>query len=102
MSFQYPKAAAAALLVAGAAIAAAAFGYWKLIYYPTTPQFAIDRFIDAARTKNYDRVYDMVQVPPPIKVFVRSGSDLKSLADRNPGLLPDIEEHRFNNAVISS
>ena len=72
--------------------AAGAFGYWKLIYYPTTPRYAIDRFLDAVQAKDYDKVYDMVQVPPAVKVLIRNGRDLKALAEQNRSLLPDIKE----------
>jgi hypothetical protein len=89
------------LLLALAVAACGAYGYWKLIFYPTTPQYAIDRFIEAARAKDYDRVYNMVQVPPPVKALVRNGSDLRKMAEKSRGLLPEIKEYHFGTSTIA-
>ena len=87
------------LVVAVAVVGLGIFGYWKFIYYPTTPQYAIDRFLEAVQRKDYDRVYDMVQVPASVKVFLRNGRDLKALVDQNKNLVPQVTEHHFLNST---
>src|SRR5258707_8694855 len=76
-----------------ALLAVGAWAYWKFIYYPTTPQYALDKFFIAARDKDYEKVYDLVQVPPAVKVLVRNGQELKGMAQRMPGLVPELTDY---------
>ncbi len=89
-----------ALLLVAALLAAVGYGYWTLIYYPTTPQHAVDQFIEGIRAKDFDRVYSMVKVPAPLKVFIGSGSALKAIVERNRSAVPEIKEHRFGNSDV--
>ena len=77
-----------------------AWAYWKFIYYPTTPQYALDKFFAAARDKDFDKVYDLVQVPPTVKVLVRNGQELKAMARRMPGLVPELANYSIGNVEV--
>jgi hypothetical protein len=89
------------LIALAALFAAAGWAYWNYIYLPTTPQYTLDRFFAAARDKDYDKVYDLVQVPPAIKVLVRNGQELKAMAGRMPGLVPELQEYGIGNVEVS-
>lgn len=77
------------------------YGWWSFIYWPTTPQYALDRFFEAANAHDFDKVYDMVEVKGPLKGFVGSGAALRTMAERFPGLLPQVESHSYGDTQIS-
>lgn len=78
-----------------------AYGYWRYIYYPTTPEYALGQFFEAAKARDYDRVYDLVQVPAPLRLLVRNGQDLKQLAERVPSAVPIVEDYRFGRVTFN-
>lgn len=82
-------------------IALAGWLYWKFIYYPTTPQYALETFFVAARNKDYDKIYNLVLVPPAAKVLVRNGQDLKAMAQRFPGLVPTLHEYKIGSVELN-
>ena len=77
------------------------YGYWRFVVYPTTPQYALDRFFQAARAKDYDTLYDLVQINGVLKVMMPNSARLKELAKTMPGLVPDVESYRFGNAIVT-
>ncbi len=89
----------AAILLALLLLAAGVYGYWRFIYYPTTPQYTLEQFFAAARSRDYNRVYELVQVPPVLRSFVGNGQELGKYAERFPGLVPVVEEYRFGKVT---
>ena len=89
------------ILGIAALIALCSYGYWKLIYWPTTPQYALGQFFDAARVKDYNRVYDLVEVPPSLRLFIHNGHELQTVAERIPGLIPEVVDYRFGHASVT-
>src|ERR1051325_9488695 len=77
------------------------YGWWKFIYLPTTPQYALDRFFDAANARDFDKVYDLVEVKGPLKAFVGSAGALRIMAERFPNLLPQVESHSYGDVQLS-
>jgi hypothetical protein len=81
-------------------LAGGGYAYWRLIYYPQTPQFALDRFFEAARARDYDTIYSLVQVPASLKILVPNANGLRRLAERVPGLIPEVEAYRLGRAKV--
>jgi hypothetical protein len=77
-----------------ALLAGAAYGYYRFIYYPSTPRFAVEQLFEAGRARDYERVYSLVKVSGPFKSLVRGPEDLKRYAEQFPGLIPDVQEYR--------
>ena len=86
----------AALVVIGIA----AYGYWRFIYYPSTPAYTVEQIIEAGRARNYGRVYDLVKLTGPLKALVRSPDELKGYAERYPGLIPDVRDYEIVSSAI--
>jgi hypothetical protein len=89
----------AILLILLAASAAACFGYWRYVYYPTTPQYALVEFLDAARNEDYAVAYGRLDLPGPIKLIVPSAEALRNLARRAGGLIPRLEDYRLGKVT---
>jgi len=89
----------AILLVLAIAAAAAGFGYWRYVYYPTTPQYALAEFLDAARSKDYAVAYSRLDLPAPMRLIVPSAQALGELAQRAGGLIPRLEDYRLGKVT---
>ena len=79
------------------ALAFGSYGYYQFVYYPTTPQYAVGRIIEARQVKNYEAVYDMVKVPTTLKLLVPNGKSLAGFAESQPNMFPDVLDYRFGN-----
>lgn len=75
--------------------------YWKLVIQPGTPQYALDRFFEAANARDYAKLYDLIDPQGSFRVFIRSGTDLENLAKKYPDLVPVIESHEYRNVSIN-
>ncbi len=88
------------LILAVAAIAG--YSYWKFVYFPSTPQYTLDKFFIAAKARDYDSLYNLVHVTGLLKAAVPNAKGLRDMAQRMPGLVPEVEEYRFGAATVSS
>ena len=86
------------ILIVIALLVSAAFAYWRFIYFPSTPQYAVTQVIDAGRAKDYQQVYDRLKLTGPLKALIRGPDDLKRYAGQYPGLIPDVHEYRITNS----
>jgi len=88
-----------AALAAMLLLALGGFGYWKYVYYPSTPQYALTQFFEAVNARDYETVYDLVEVKgTPLEVFVPTAQSLRTLAERASNLIPRVQEYRFGKA----
>lgn len=87
------------VLIGGGVIAAAAFGYWRYVYYPTTPQYALREFLDAARKEDYAICYKRLRLPAPLRLIIPTAEDLKSMAQSAGGLIPRLEDYRLGKVT---
>ena len=76
-------------------MAAGAFGYWRFVYYPTTPQYALGEFLSAARYADYPMAYSRLHVTAPLKLVVPSAEALQKLAQNAGGLIPRLRAFRL-------
>src|SRR5690349_7155231 len=81
----------AVALVVLAIMAIAGFGYWNLVYYPSTPQYTLDKFFVAAKVRDYDALYSLVHVSGLLKVAVPNAKALREMAQQMPGPVPEVE-----------
>ena len=64
--------------------AAAGYEYWRLIFYPSTPQYAVEQFFDAANARQFGRMYELVKVTGPLKALIPGPE--KGVAPTDPAL----------------
>ncbi|MBM3493425.1 MAG: hypothetical protein FJX72_03740 [Armatimonadetes bacterium] len=87
--------AATWFLVALLAAALGGYGYWRYVYYPTTPQYALDEFLSAARDRRYPQAYARLHVTAPLRLVVPSAEALERLAENAGGLIPRLRSFRL-------
>lgn len=87
------------VLIGVVAIAAAAFGYWRYVYYPTTPQYALREFLDAAKKEDYATCYKRLRLPVPLKLIIPTAEDLENTARSAGGLIPRLEDYRLGKVT---
>jgi hypothetical protein len=80
-----------AILVLGGGV----YGYWRFIYYPTTPQYALGEFLNGVRDRDYVRVYGRLHVTAPLKLVIPSAKALETVADNAGGLIPRLVSYRL-------
>lgn len=71
------------------------FAYWRFVYYPTTPQYALREFLDAAKNEQYVVAYKRLYVPGPLKLVIPTAESLDSLARTAGGIIPRLDEYRL-------
>ncbi len=82
-----------------AVLCGVAFGYWRFVYYPTTPQYALREFLDAVRAEDYALCYRRLHVPAPIRLLIPTAEALERLARSAGGLIPRLEDYRLGRVT---
>lgn len=90
------------LLLVCALLASGAFAYWRYVYYPTTPQYALDTFLRAAETRDYQTAYDRLHLPAPLRIIVPSSAALRQWAERAGGLIPELQSHSLGKVTAKA
>lgn len=88
------------ILVSLVLVSAGGYCYWRFIHYPSTPHYTVEELLAAGKTRNYDRVYDLVKLTGPLRAAVRSPADVREYARRFPALIPDVEEYRISESSV--
>ncbi len=81
--------------IAALVAAAAAYGYWRYVYYPRTPQYALREFLDAAKNHDYETAYGRLHITSPLKLVVPSARALETFAENAGGLIPQLVSYRL-------
>lgn len=87
------------ILVFIALVCAAGFAYWRYVYYPTTPQYALSEFLDAAISEDYAAAYRRLHMPPAMRMLVPSAQSMQRLAENAGGLIPRLEGYRLGKVT---
>ncbi len=82
-------------------VLAAGYGFWRYVIYPTTPQYALSEFLDAARDRNYETVYARLHITAPLKLVVPSAKALETVAENAGGIIPRLVSYRLGKVTQS-
>jgi len=83
------------------AIAAGAYLYWRFVYYPTTPQYALREFLDAAIHQQYATAYRRLYLTPALQLVLPSEEALKNLAEDAGGIVPRLQDYHLGRVRAS-
>ena len=81
-----------ALLCLGAI---AGYGYWRFVFYPTTPQYALGVFLDAVRKRDYPTAYGRMYLTAPLKLVIPSARALERIGENAGGIIPRLKDYRL-------
>lgn len=71
------------------------YAYWRFVYYPTTPQYALREFLGAVRDRDYETVYGRLHISAPLKLVLPSAKALETVAENAGGLIPRLVSFRL-------
>lgn len=77
------------------------WGWWRFVVYPTTPEYAADRFLRAAHDRNYDTLYALIDLPGAVKTVLPNAGALKRVAEAAPGAIPTVEDYRITRCQVN-
>lgn len=91
-----------AVVVVLLVLAAGAFAYWRFVYYPTTPQYALREFLDAVREERYDTVYKRLYLTAPLRLVLPSAEAMGRLARDAGGFIPRLQDYHLGRVQVSA
>lgn len=83
-------------------LAGGAFAYWRFVYYPTTPQYALREFLDAVREERYDTAYKRLYLTAPLRLVLPSAEAMGRLARDAGGFIPRLQDYHLGRVRVSA
>ncbi|NLH99107.1 MAG: hypothetical protein GX446_06400 [Chthonomonadales bacterium] len=79
--------------------ALASYAYWRFVFYPTTPQYALGVFLDAVIERDYATAYSRLYVTAPVKLVIPTAKALEQIGENAGGIIPRLKQYRLGKTV---
>ncbi len=79
---------------------------WRLLLFPTTPQYALDQILNSARQRDYAALYDHIQWAEEVRPLIPNAQNLRDVLERYPEVFPQwsswrvLHTERQNDAAV--